>query len=344
MHSSSKQSEFELIRRYFADPKLSFQRHGIALGIGDDAALIEVPSAKRLAMSMDVLVADCHFPLHADPYLIANRALAVNLSDLAAMSAEPFCFTLGLVLPHSDEAWLQRFAEGLQPLAQQYNCPLVGGDTCRGPLSISIQVQGLCDKTENSRRSGAKPGDRLYLTGTLGDGAIALLTQGIDSHLGSEFRLKVTQPDAVDTLFFESAYFRPEPRVKLSLAARNIITSCIDISDGLYGDLQHILEASGVGAQVQLDAIPYSNSALRCVDDNSRLRAALYGGDDYELCLTVAAENSAELEGLARELEVQLSYIGDIVSALGAHYLGSDGRAVELGEQAYQHFRGVNPG
>lgn len=338
MHKPSSHSEFEIIRRFLATPNLSFPREGIELGIGDDAALIAVPPNKYLAMSMDVLISGIHFPLDADPSLVANRSLAVNLSDLAAMGAEPFCFTLGLVLPHSDEKWLAGFSDGLEHLARQYNCPLVGGDTSRGPLSISIQVQGLVDKNRATRRSGANVGDKIYVSGTLGDAAIALLALGLDSHLGSEFALAVSEPDTACLQFFEDAYFKPQPQIELATAAGKLFSSAIDVSDGLQGDLQHILDRSEVAGNIRLGEIPYSKSALCCVSPENRLLAALFGGDDYELCFTVAEKDCVELESIANDLGVSVTCIGDINAGEGIDYLDAEGSTVELNAQAFQHF------
>jgi len=325
MHKPSSHPEFQIIRRFFATSNLSFPREGIELGIGDDAALIEVPLNKYLAMSMDVLIAGIHFPADADPSSIANRALAVNLSDLAAMGAEPYCFTLGLVLPQSDEAWLADFSVGLQHLARQYNCPLVGGDTSQGPMSICIQVQGLVDRDRAARRSGASVGDRIYVSGTLGDAAIALLTLGLDSHLGGDFCLSVNEPSTECLQFFEDAYYKPQPQIEFASAAGKLFSSAIDISDGLQGDLQHILDESEVGGNIRLDALPYSSSSMCCVSPENRLLAALFGGDDYELCFTVAEKDCVELETIAKQLGV-------------IAYLGADGSQVEATAQAFQHF------
>lgn len=338
MQNSAGQSEFEIIKRHFLNSALDFQKKGIELGIGDDAALLDVPADKLLAMSLDVLVSDIHFPSSADPFLIANRALAVNLSDLAAMAAEPFCFTLGLVLPFSDEVWLQKFSEGLLPLALHHNCPLVGGDISKGPLSISIQVQGLCDKSRAIRRKGARAGDKIYVSGTLGDGAIALRAMGLESHLGEQFDLCVETPSSVCQHFFEDAYFKPNPRIELSLAAAGLLSSCIDISDGLCGDLSHILDASEVAAELTLAQIPYSASARCCVNDENRLLAALYGGDDYELCFTVPAKSGKALELIANELGAAITCIGEIVDGRGISCIGSDGAPRKLPSFSYQHF------
>lgn len=335
MNKPGNKAEFEIIRRYFMGPKLSFPRDGIELGIGDDAALIRVPEDKRLAMSMDVLVAGVHFPIAADPSLIANRALAVNLSDLAAMGAEPYCFTLGLVLPESDERWLQKFSDGLEHLSQRYDCPLVGGDTSSGPLSISIQVQGLVDENRALLRSGGRVGDKIYVSGTLGDAAIALPALGLDSHLGDEFHLDGSD---VDRGFFSDAYFKPQPQIELAAGAGHLFSSCIDISDGLQGDLQHILDRSELAAALILDSIPFSDSAMACMSIENRLRAALFGGDDYELCFTVAGDDCAELETIASELGLRLSCIGELQAGSGIRYLDPNGAEVDIPAQAYEHF------
>jgi len=341
MDKSSSQSEFEIIRRYFANPNLSFKRDGIELGIGDDAALIDVPANKHLAMSMDVLISGIHFSADADPALIANRALAVNLSDLAAMAAQPYCFTLGLVLPDSDETWLQKFSEGLASLARQYNCPLVGGDTSRGPLSISIQVQGLVDRSQAARRSAANSGDKIYVSGNLGDGAVALLALGLDSHLGSSFSFGAQSLSDQDRQYFSDAFFKPQPQLELAAAAGKLFSSCIDISDGLQGDLGHILAASSLAATINIDALPYSMPSQRCMDTENRIVAALFGGDDYQLCFTVPEGDCAELERLARDIGVKVSCIGEIVSGEGVAYLDTDGAPVDFSTRAYQHFASV---
>lgn len=338
MNDSGSQAEFQIIDRYLSAPELSFEREGVVLGIGDDAAIIDVPQGRQLAMSMDVLIEGVHFPPNADPALVANRALAVNLSDLAAMAAEPLCFTLGLVLPDSDPSWMQKFSAGLAPLARHYNCPLVGGDISSGARSICIQVQGLVEKGAAVRRSGARPGDKVYVSGTLGDAALALAMFGLATHLGDEFVLSDDNPSASCTQFFTEAYYKPQPQIELARVAGDCFTSAIDISDGLHGDLQHILDASDCGATIRLDALPYSASARCCVDDQNRLRAALFGGDDYGLCFTVAADRCAELERLGSELAAPLSCIGDIVEGARINYLDERGDPVRLDAEAFQHF------
>lgn len=184
-------------------------------------------------------------------------------------------------------------------------------------------------------------GDRVYVSGTLGDGAIALLVLGLDSHLGGEFALSVSEPSEVCRQFFEDAYFKPRPQLALSSAAGKLFSSCIDISDGLQGDLQHILDASKVASNINLDAIPYSPSALSCVSHRNRMLAALFGGDDYELCFTVSEKDCDELESIAKDIGVRISCIGDIIAGEGIHYVGADGAEAELSAAAFQHFSGT---
>lgn len=332
-------SEFELIRRYFADSDLQFSRSGVALGIGDDGALLEVPANRLLVMSMDVLVASIHFPQQADPRLIAQRALAVNLSDMAAMAAEPLCFTLGLTLPEADEKWLAGFSTGLLQMARQYNCPLVGGDTTRGPLQIAIQVQGLVAPEKVLRRSGALAGDSIYVSGFLGDGAIALLSMDLPAALGNEFVMEQKNLTEADRSHFHAAYYQPEPRIELARALAGLASSGIDISDGLAGDLRHILEASEVGAVLQVAQLPYSDAAIHCMSTANRQLAALFGGDDYELCVTVAPALCAEAEAAAAAVGVPFTRIGEIVAGSGMQCVNGQGKLQEFHREAFQHFR-----
>lgn len=333
------QSEFEIIRRYFVESGLHFEREGVALGIGDDAALLDLPQDKLLAMTMDVLVESVHFPASADAGLVANRALAVNLSDLAAMAAEPLCFTLGLVLPKSNEQWLQDFSEGLLPLAKKYNCPLVGGDITRGPLSICIQAHGLCKKQRAVLRKGARVGDKIYVSGTLGDGAIALASLGQASHLGEGFTLVDENISRHCRQYFENAYYKPEPRIELAARTAELMSSCIDISDGLLGDLGHIIESSAVGAELSVNLLPLSDSAHCCVSERNQLLAALYGGDDYELCCTVPANLCEQFEEQARQLATAVTCIGEITAGSDIVCMDESGVPLPFKASSYQHFQ-----
>ena len=219
------QLEFKLIQQYFNQSQLAFTRVGVDLGIGDDCALLSPSHDKQLAISTDLLVENVHFPKKADPRLVAHRALAVNLSDLAAMGADPLCFTLGLSLPEPDPRWLEGFSQGLAECASHYQCPLVGGDLVQGELVISIQVHGQVPVNSAIQRSGARPGDGIYVTGTLGDAAIAVqFLQG---------KLHRSEFSAADYEYFMDRYYQPVPRLEAGIALRNIASSCIDISDGL---------------------------------------------------------------------------------------------------------------
>ncbi|MCG8413111.1 MAG: thiamine-phosphate kinase, partial [Pseudomonadales bacterium] len=292
--------EFELIRRYFAESQHQFQRSEVVLGIGDDGAILDISSPHQLCISTDTLIAGVHFPVDAPPACIAKKALAVNLSDLAAMGASPLAFTLGLVLDEVDEQWVSEFSEGLLTFAAQFNCPLVGGDTTRGPLGVSIQIQGLVDRDSVIRRQGAEPGDRIYVSGNLGDAALALLALGHPSHLGEDVRLQQDKLTPEYLTHFETAYYQPAPRIALGQACASLVSSGLDISDGLAGDLGHILQASSVGATLNVDALPYSDPANSCASKQVRQIAALFGGDDYELCITVPSQNADAIESIAK--------------------------------------------
>lgn len=334
-------SEFDIIQRYFAESGLQFPRDGVNFGIGDDAAILQLPAHRLLVMSMDVLVETIHFPEHADPALIAQRALAVNLSDMAAMGAEPLCFTLGLTLPRADTDWLAGFSAGLLLPAQHFNCPLVGGDLSRGPLNIAIQVQGTVAPDKVIRRNGAAVGDQVYVTGNLGDGALALAAMGISASSGSVSTAPVRDdaPLSAYTDYLQAAYYQPEPRIQLAQKLAPFVSSGIDISDGLAGDLGHVLRASNVGALLHAAHLPYSDAALACMSEANRQLAALYGGDDYELCVTVAPQNCAAAEAAARELGTEFTRIGEIVAEPGLRIINSSGEIATIQPAAYQHFK-----
>ncbi len=330
--------EFDIIRKFFAEPGLSFPREGVVLSSGDDAAVLQAPAGKSVVVTTDVLTVDRHFPANADPAAIAWRSLAVNLSDLAAMAAEPWCFTLGLTLPEADETWLAAFGNGLKQLAQQYNCPLVGGDLNYGPLNIAIQAQGLL-QGEPLLRSGAEAGDTVYVSGSLGDAAIALLSLGVQSHLGDDFQLSGGALPGEQAACLANRYFYPQPRVQLAMELRPVIKACIDISDGLAGDLGHILEASGVGAILRQDKLPLSTAARAAVSEKNCYRAALFGGDDYELCFTAGPSQQDQILQLAQSAGVAVTAIGEITASAGLRLVGPDGDEKELNGQSFRHFQ-----
>lgn len=297
-------SEFSIIAQYFSR---CARRDDVLLGVGDDAALLEIRPGMHLAVSMDAMVAGRHFPLETMPEAIGYKALAVNLSDMAAMGAEPAWATLALTLPEPDMDFLAGFAAGFYRLAESCGVDLVGGDTVRGPLQAVVQIQGLVPQGKALRRDGARAGDHLFVTGTLGDAGAGLrIVQGQlcgDATHAAELRRRLDYPT---------------PRVQVGLALRDIATAAIDISDGLLADLGHILDASAVGAEIELDAVPVSTALKKCVADSTeRLSLALTAGDDYELCFTVPEENLDELHRVAAEWGCGMTRIGRIVAGTG---------------------------
>lgn len=319
-------TEFDLIDRFFS--RLTPDRKDVVLGVGDDCALLEVPQGRRLAVTIDTLVEGVHFVQGADPESLGHKALAVNLSDLAAMGAEPAWVTLALTLPSADADWLVRFAHGFGALAEANGVALVGGDTTRGPLSITVQAHGFVEPRRALRRSSARPGDLIYVTGTLGDAGLALLVQqGL-----------FTRPEHLD--FLRRRLDRPEPRVTAGLALRGIASAAIDVSDGLTSDLRHILDASGCGGQIWLDRLPLSPALQDYVTETGDWSPALSAGDDYELCLTVPSEFQAEAETVGQALDCGLTCIGMVEKTAGLRCLTDDGRVTDVAS-GYDHFGGV---
>lgn len=292
-------SEFELIAQYFTHQQ---RRDDVLLGVGDDAALLSPPAGCELVLCVDAMVAGRHFPLDTPAKAIGYKALAVNLSDLAAMGAEPAWATLALTLPEADVAFVEGFARGFFSLAETHGVDLVGGDTVRGPLQVVVQVQGTVPAGMALTRAGAKPGDNIFVTGTLGDAGAGLgLVHG-------EFDC---EEKAASWLRRRLDY--PTPRIREGGALRGIASAAIDISDGLLADLGHILEASGVGAMLELDALPISNALKVCIGDaEAQLRLALSAGDDYELCFTVPDSHLAQFELVASQWECAYQRIGVI--------------------------------
>jgi thiamine-monophosphate kinase len=276
---------------------------------------------------MDTLVEAVHFPAGAKPELIAYRALAVNLSDLAAMGADPAGFTLALTLPAADQGWLENFSAGLKACAGQYQCPLLGGDITRGPLTITIQVHGLVDAGKAITRSGAVPGDYIYITGSLGVAAFAIRELLAVDNLGETERE-----------LCEAAFYRPLPRLALGSAAAMVVSAGIDISDGLLADLGHVCRQSGAGARLSLPAIPLATPLQKYLPLEEALALAVMGGDDYELLLTVSPAREEALLALGRTLDVPLHKIGEIISGEGVQCLDESGSVVEFPDSGYRHF------
>ncbi len=319
-------NEFSIIERFFTRPS---RRGDVALGVGDDAALLQVPHGMQLAMSVDTLIAGRHFPLETDPEAIGYKSLAVNLSDMAAMGAKPAWVTLSLALPESDEAFIEGFAKGFFALAQEYDVELVGGDTVRGPLTCTVQVNGFVPSGEALLRSGAQPGDHIYVTGNLGDAGA-----GLQLKLGGSCKDEVAAASLIRRLEY------PQPRVIEGISLRGIASSAIDISDGLLADLSHILDSSGCGATLQLGTLPRSTTLLNCIgDDVESLRLALSAGDDYELCFTVPQEKVDELERVTANWSCGVSRVGEIVSESGIALTGTNAELVHQNVSGFDHFQ-----
>lgn len=324
-------SEFELINRYFRRPGLAADPEVhpcVVLGPGDDCALLELPAGQQLALSLDVLVAGVHFPEDADPHLLAGRALAVNLSDLAAMGATPLGFTLGLTLPSIDERWLQGFSDGLLDMASRYCCPLLGGDTTRGPLQIAIQVHGSVAVRTALRRDGAKAGDDIYVSGQLGRAGLALAV--LDNTLPAA---SAAQNDEL-----LAAYYRPQPRLALGAALCAVATSAQDVSDGVLADLGHIARASRVAMQVQASQVPVAPVVSALCPPANALLLALTAGDDYELVFTAPCGRRAEVKLAAEVNGVLVTRIGRVLAGSGVSVCNADGSLLQLPRQGYDHF------
>lgn len=321
--------EFDLIARYFTRPV----RHA-ALGVGDDCALLAPRPGMQLAISSDMLVEGRHFFTDVDPEALGHKALAVNLSDLAACAAKPLAFTLALALPRIDEVWLAGFSKGLLALADEYGCELVGGDTTQGPLNICITVFGEVPASQALLRSGARAGDDIYVSGTLGDARLALEALLGHIHLPDELLAQARQ-----------RLERPTPRVALGLALRGIASSAMDVSDGLLGDFGHILKASGVGACIRTDetikliaASAYLSSATDPFDRKFLQQCTLAGGDDYELLFTAPPQHQAAVAEAAAQSQTPVTRIGQVEAAPGLRLLDAQGMPVENRFASFDHF------
>jgi thiamine-monophosphate kinase len=318
--------EFELIRRYFAE--LTPPRDDVALGIGDDAALLTPPRGSEVVVTTDTLVAGRHFPDDTDPQAIGWKALAVNLSDLAAMGAEPRWFTLALTLRMVDPEWLTGFAAGLGAMARESGVALVGGDTTQGPLSITVTAMGTVPAGKAIRRSGAKVGDAICVTGTLGDAALAL-------RLGQAGAGGRGEARSADLEHLRARLSRPPPRVAAGAALRDVAHAAIDLSDGLAGDLSHILDASGVGAEIRANKLPMSPAFKALSHPESRVELQVSGGDDYELCVCLPADQVSKLR---KKLGLPLTEIGRIVKGKALSIVDAKGKKLAIEPFGYRHF------
>lgn len=314
--------EFGIIDRYF---RRRAHRDDVRLGIGDDAALLSVPPGMELVAAVDSIVSGVHFP-HGSPAAdVGYRALAVNLSDFAAMGAEPRWATLALTLPCADLAWVEECARGFFSLAEAYGVELVGGDTTRGPLTLSVQLLGTVPPRAALRREGARPGDLIFVSGSLGDAAEGLAV------------LQERNTDAAAKPLADR-FRRPEPRVALGLHLRGVASAAIDISDGLVADLGHVLEASGVGATLSVDALPLSAALTQRISLESAWQRALTGGDDYELCFTVPPAAEGAARSRAQAAGCSIARIGTVDAASGLRIRGPDGLPYALSSGGFNHF------
>jgi thiamine-monophosphate kinase len=312
--------EFNLIKQHFTRPTPN-----TTLGVGDDAALISLSTGMELAISADMLVAGTHFFADCDAFQLGWKSLAVNVSDMAAMGANPKWATLAIALPEINNVWLAAFSKGLFACAEKFNIDLIGGDTTRGQLTICIQIMGEVPIGKAIKRGSAKIGDEIWVSGSLGNASMAL------AHIQSKLRL----PDEVFTACANALHV-PQPRVDLGLSLRDLASSAIDISDGLLADLGHILEQSHVGALLKLSNIPHIPFADLC--DKSILRMVLAGGDDYELCFTAPASKHSEILKLSETLGAPISHIGQITSNTELVIHDLDGEILEFKETGFDHF------
>lgn len=335
--------EFDLIKRVFEARALEMAKlvpeNAPVLGIGDDCALIKPNDHELIAITSDMLIAGRHFFPDTDPYLLGKKSLAVNLSDLAAMGASPTGFTLSIALPKIQNEWVESFARGLFEEAQQFNCHLLGGDTVAGPLTINITAFGSVPPNKSLQRNGAQRNDDIWVSGTLGDARLAL------AHARNDWPINLSADELAQ---INQRLHTPIPRVELGIALRGIASAALDLSDGLLGDLNHILAASKVNATVWLESLPLSN-VLKQQSVPIRWQCAATGGDDYELCFTANPKHRSLLEQISNDLGISLTRIGQIVEhkanvPRNINLLDQDGKAlgVELTNsllQSFDHFK-----
>ena len=337
MHSQSGLiGEFDLIERFFKTGSASNASNTtLSLGIGDDCALIKPLPGEEIAITSDMLVAGRHFFADADPEKLGGKALAVNLSDLAAMGAKPLGFTLAIALPAIDTKWLEAFSKGLFAVANQFSCPLIGGDTTAGPLTISITAFGSIPTGKAIRRSGAKIDDEIWVSGTVGDARLTLAA------LRHEIKLSENDFKAIDHRMHQ-----PTPRVELGMALREVASAALDVSDGLLGDLKHILQQSQLDAEIILEQLPTS-ATLQKQSKAIQNQFAASGGDDYELCFTAPSSKRDVILNISKELKLPLTRIGRITpmknSVTQICIRGTDGKLLSDADTAallrsFDHF------
>lgn len=326
-------TEFDIIRRFFLEKSIDrenvkqLERPDVILGIGDDAAVVSPPQGQSLIVTTDTLTSGVHFPEDTSPESVGYKSLAVNLSDLASMGAEPAWFTLSITLPDSNEDWLQQFSKGLFTLAHEHHIQLIGGDTTRGPLCITIQAMGFTPEGEALTRSGAGVGDAVYVTGTIGDASAGL-------------KIKQKQLQIAESISNEliGRLNRPTPRVREGILLRGLASAVIDISDGLGADLMHILTASHVGADISITDIPLSN-ALQSLEQNNSWQQAVSGGDDYELCFTLPEINERVARQKLEAMGCRCTRIGTITPQPQClRWRDQEGNEVKWEASGYDHF------
>lgn len=313
-------SEFSLIEQYFTR---TVRQPDCQLGVGDDCALLTIESGMQLAVSVDTLVENVHFLANVDSYALGYKSLAVGLSDLAAVGAEPRFATLALTLPDTDSQWLDRFKDGFFEIADRYHVDLIGGDTTRGPLSVTVQVHGVIPQGLALLRSGARQGDLIYVTGLIGEAGLALKA--------AQGEIQGCHQVQLDRLN------QPEPRIEAGLALRTNASACIDISDGLIADLSHILQASQVGAIIEQTELPVSEAVLEYQLLTRQPGFAMTAGDDYELCFTIPASHVNDLEIISKQWPYQCTCIGQINDSSKLIVL-RNGEHIEITGNGYQHF------
>ena len=318
-------SEFELIKKYFQN--LTDDDSSVQCGIGDDAAVIQIPPDMEVVLSIDTLLEETHFPKDTAPSDIAYKVLAINLSDMAAMGALPKWVLLSISLPESDDVWLEQFSAGFLELAKQHSVSLIGGDMSKGPLSITVQIQGLVPTAKALRRDGAQQDDLIYVSGTLGDAGVGLDIIQKNLMVADEHEM-----------FFLNSLNRPEISIEAGLHLRDIASSAIDISDGLISDLGHIIEASHVGVELKMENIPLSEAMQQCINKQDAWNYALISGDDYKLCFTASAEKHDRIIDAFKDINVPVNCIGKITEVSKLICLDSDGTDLDFSSSGYHHF------
>jgi len=339
--------EFDLIGQYFTNKSVS--RNDVIAGIGDDCAILSVPTGKQLVVTTDTMVSGIHFLADANPTDVAHKLVAVNISDIAAMGGQPAWASLALTLPNYDSAWLSAFSDSLHQQLHRYGVSLIGGDTTKGNMTLTLTLQGFIDQGKALQRQGAEASDLIYCSGTIGDAAagLKLLIDANNPDNGLSGNTNEAALTDTDEDFLIARHQRPTARVSTGKALVGIANSCIDLSDGLASDLQHILKASSrvsgvtLSANIELSALPLSSALQTYVSNTLWPQYALAGGDDYELLFTVSPKNKAQLEKVMAEHDLPYTHIGEIVSAGQSEQINyfNDNQLTSLALQGWDHFQ-----